>query len=150
MNIIEQVKNIINSYPKISEFSHDVHVDYTDDSAINYGLSSIGDALVSSDILGNQERRHSFVLYAVNQSFNDYDRLKNSSFLLDLTYWLEQIPSGEYELEMTENNVTRTGYIKRISCANAMLYTYQNGTVEGSVTYQLQLYADYRLNSEEE
>ena len=146
MNIIEQMKNIINTYPKISEFSHDVHVDYTDDTDVNYGLSSIGDTLVSSDILGNQDRRHNFVLYAVNQSFNDYDRLKNSSFLLDLTYWLEQIPEGEYELEMGE----KTGYIKRISCANAMLYTYQNGAVEGSVTYQIQLYADYRLNSEEE
>ena len=44
------------------------------------------------DLLGNQIRQHNFVMYAVGQSFTDYNRLANSNFLLELAYWLERLP----------------------------------------------------------
>ena len=53
---------------------------FTEPDPVNYGLSSNGDSLVKEDILGNQIRRHNFVMYAVGQSFTDYNRLANSNF----------------------------------------------------------------------
>ena len=77
MNIIELVKDILLQFPKINAVCNEIHVDFTDDTPTNYGLSSTGDSLISEDLLGNQTRQHNFVLYAVYQSMNDYDRLSN-------------------------------------------------------------------------
>lgn len=94
MTIIEYMRQKLTEYPKISEFltGDDIHIDFTEPDPVNYGLSSNGDSLVKEDILGNQIRRHNFVMYAVGQSFTDYNRLANSNFLLELAYWLEQLP----------------------------------------------------------
>lgn len=56
----------LTEYPKISEFltGGDIHIDFTEPDPVNYGLSSNGDSLVKEDILGNQIRRHNFVMYA--------------------------------------------------------------------------------------
>ena len=89
MNVIEATKKILSNYKKISEFSSGVQIDFTTNEPTNFGLSSIGDTLIKEDVLGNQKRKHSFVLYAVNQAYEDYDRLSNSNFLLELAYWLE-------------------------------------------------------------
>ena len=85
MTIIEYIRQKLTEYPKISEFlaGDDIHIDFTEPDPVNYGLSSSGDALVKEDILGNQIRRHNFVMYAVGQSFTDYNRLANSNFLLE-------------------------------------------------------------------
>jgi nanoRNase/pAp phosphatase (c-di-AMP/oligoRNAs hydrolase) len=147
MNIIEAVKQLINDYPDIAKFSNEVHVDYTEDSPTNFGISSTGDALINEDILGNQLRQHNFVLYAVNQSFTDYDRLSNSTFLLEFAYWLETI-NGQ-EVTATINDQVKSGKITKLSSANAMLFSIQNGDMNNGVTYQIQIYANYKIESEE-
>ncbi|RDU21938.1 hypothetical protein [Anaerosacchariphilus polymeriproducens] len=147
MNVIEVVKQMLTDYPKITEFTNDIHVDFTDSEPTNFGLSSTGDQLLSEDILGNQIRQHNFVLYAVNQSISDYDRLANSTFLLDLSYWLETVKGQE--IETTVNEQIKTGKIVKMSSANAMLYEIPNGDINGGVTYQVQIYAQYTLESEE-
>ena len=85
MNIVEQVKNILTRYAKHGE----IHIDFSEDKENSWGLSSIGDSLVRQDILGNQTRKHDFILYTAFQSLNDYDRLNNSGQLLELALWLE-------------------------------------------------------------
>ena len=147
MNIIELVKQILTDYPKITEFTNEINVDFTDDVPTNFGLSSTGDQLVREDILGNQIRRHNFVLYALNQSFTNYDRLANSTFLLDLTYWLEQY-NQEDQIEVTINDKTVSGKLLGLSSANAMLYMVPTGDINDGVTYQIQIYAQYKLGSE--
>lgn len=147
MNIIELVKSILNTFPKILEFSNDIHVDYTDPGPVNFGLSSTGDQLVKEDILGNQIRVHNFVLYAINQAFTDYDRLANSTFLLDLTYWLERA-AKEQPIEVTINEQTVSGKLTKLSSANGMLYDIPTGDINDGVTYQIQIYAQYSLESE--
>ena len=124
MTIIEYMRQKLTEYPKISEFltGDDIHIDFTEPDPVNYGLSSNGDSLVKEDILGNQIRRHNFVMYAVGQSFTDYNRLANSNFLLELAYWL----------------------------ANAMSMGLMGDTVDQGVMYQLQIYAQYKVESEEE
>lgn len=133
MTIIDKVKNLLEGYEKISDFVNDLHVDFTDAEATNYGLSSIGDELLNQDILGNQERKHNFILYARADAYEDFDRLQNSNFLLELNYWLEQ----------QKDIYIDKGKIIRLRSANGMLYEIPNGDLNNGVLYQLQIYAEY-------
>lgn len=78
MNIIEFMKETLQAFPKISEICNTIHVDFTDSAPTSYGLSSIGDALVSEDVLGNQTRQHSFLLTSVYSAINDFERQKTA------------------------------------------------------------------------
>lgn len=147
MNIIELVKQIIIDCPLVSNLTGEVNIDFTEDKPVSFGLYPTGDQLIKEDILGNQDRQHNFVLYAVFQSFNDYDRLANSTFLLDLTYYLEKAVKDQ-EVEVTIDNHILHGKLTKLSSANGMLYGYQNETLSGPVTYQLQIQAQYRIESE--
>lgn len=133
MNVIEIVKEILQKYPKINEFVNDIHIDFTDFEAKSYGLSSTGDSLVSEDILGNQKRKHNFVLYARAEAYEDFDRLQNSNFLLELNYWLEKQKNIEID----------NGKITSLSSANGMLYQIPDDDLNNGVLYQLQIYAEY-------
>ena len=148
MNVIELVKQIITDCPLIARFTNNIHVDFTEETPTNFGLSSTGDRLVKEDILGNQLRQHNFVLYAVNQSFNNYDRLANSTFLLDFAYWLERHSNNE-EIEVIIDGKTYTGKLLGLSTANAMIYSIPDGNLNNGVTYQIQIYAQYTIESEE-
>ncbi len=147
MNIIEIVKEVLSEFPQITALNNGVAVDFTDNTDDSCGLYPTGDQTLKEDIIGNQDRKHNFVLYAVFQSMNDYDRLANSSFLLDLAYWLEHAVTNQ-EIEVTINNKSVSGTLTKLSSANGMLYGYQEGTISGPVTYQLQIYAQYHLESE--
>ena len=140
MNIIELVQSTVMGFPNIS----DLHIDYTENEPNNYGLYPTGDQLLKEDILGNQDRQHNFVLYAIFQSFNNYERMANSTFLLDLNYWLEKAATGQ-AIEVTINEQIVAGKLTKLSSANGMLYGHQEGTLTGPVTYQLQVYAQYHL-----
>lgn len=144
MNIIEKMKSILEEYPKIGT----LHIDYNLNDADNFGLYSTGDRKVSEDVIGGQERQHTFVLYAAFQSFNDYDRLTNSGLLLDLQFWLEQYADNQ-ELTTVINDVTRRGYLKNITCANGMLFNIPDNNMNAAVQYQMQITADYTIESEE-
>lgn len=147
MNIIELVKGILLQFPKINQVCNDIHVDFTDDTPTNYGLSSTGDSLVSEDLLGNQTRQHNFILYAVYQSMNDYDRLSNSGVLLELALWLEKQARGQ-EIQLTVGGKILKGKLIKLSTANGMLYNIPNENLTDGVQYQLQIIAQYELESE--
>ena len=146
MNVIEVTKKILSDYKKISEFSSGVQIDFTANEPTNFGLSSIGDALLKEDILGNQDRKHSFVLYAVNQAYEDYDRLANSSFLLELAYWLET-QKGQ-EIDVAIGDAVKKGEITKISTANAMIFSVPTGNLNDGVMYQIQIYVEYKVKGE--
>ncbi len=147
MNIIELVKQTLTEFPQISALNKGVDVDFNDADSGCCGLYPTGDQLLKEDILGNQDRQHNFVLYAVFDGFNEYQRLANSTFLLDLAYWLEKVAHNQ-PIEVTINEQTATGKLTKLSSANGMLYGYKDGTLSGPVTYQLQIYAQYHLESE--
>ena len=147
MNIIEVVKQVLSTFPKISEFNRGIKTDFTESEIDNCGLYPTGDQLLKEDIIGNQERQHNFVLYAKFQSFEEYDRMANSTFLLDLAYWLEHVAMGQ-EIEVTIDNKSVPGTLKKLSSANGMLYGYDTENLSGPVTYQIQIYAQYHLESE--
>lgn len=146
MNVIEATKKILSNYKKISEFSSGVQIDFTINEPTNFGLSSIGDTLIKEDVLGNQKRKHSFVLYAVNQAYEDYDRLSNSNFLLELAYWLET-QKGQ-SIDIVIGDIVKKGEITKISTANAMIFNVPTGNIRDGVMYQIQIYVEYKVKGE--
>ena len=143
MNIIEKVRSILERFPKIAGICNEIHIDFADPEPTSYGLSSTGDALISEDILGNQKRKHSFMLYTTYSSISDYERLNNSTALLELSTWLhEQI--GE-EVETTIGDAVYTGEITRLSAENGMLYAIPQENELDGWQYQLQIIAEYTV-----
>ncbi len=145
MNIIELVKSTLQEFPKIGKI---VHIDYNKSNPDTFGLYPTGDRLVKEDILGNQIRKHNFILYAVFQSFNDYDRLANSGTLLELQMWLEQYADGQ-EISINIGGKELTGQLTKLTCANGMLYNIPDENMNSGVQYQLQITAEYKIEREE-
>lgn len=150
MTIIDFMRQKLTEYPNMDEFlaGGDIHMDFTEPDPTNYGLSSTGDSLVKEDLLGNQTRQHSFVLYAVGQSFTDYNRLANSNFLLELSYWLERLPE-ERGISAEIDGQEFSGKFLKATSANAMSMGLMGDTIDRGVMYQLQIYATYKLESED-
>lgn len=143
MNIIEAVRDILTKYPRMDEFCSGIHTDFNENSPGDFGLYSNGDAVLKTDILGNQKRKHSFVLYANNQSFNDFERVANSTFLLELAYWLETVK--DIPVTVNVENTALEGSITKLSSANGMMFAVPTGDINDGVTYQLQIYAEYSV-----
>lgn len=149
MTIIDFVRKKLTEYPKIGEFLADeIHVDFTDPDPVNYGLSSSGDTLLKTDVLGNQTRQHSFTMYAVCQSFTDYNRLANSNFLLELAYWLESLPP-EGGITVAVDGRELNAEFLSATTANAMAMYPMSDNLNGGIMYQIQIYAKYKVESEE-
>lgn len=150
MTIIDFMRQKLTKYPKISEFlsGDDIHIDFTDPDPVNYGLSSTGDSLVKEDILGNQIRRHSFMMYAGGQSFTDFNRLANSNFLLELGYYLEHLPE-EGGVTVKIGCQDFPAKFLKATTANAMSMGLMGETINDGVMYHIQIYAQYFVESEE-
>lgn len=150
MTIIDYMRKKLTEYPQISEFlaGDDVHIDFTEPEPVNYGLSSTGESLIKEDVLGNQTRQHNFVMYAAGKSFTDYNRLANSNFLLELSYWLNNLPPGD-ELDVRIGERMAKGRFLRATTANAMSMGLMGDTIDKGVMYQLQINAQYKIESEE-
>lgn len=142
MNIIELVRSVVQEFPKIGEL---VHIDYSTNKVQDFGLSPTGDTLVKEDILGNQTRNHTFILYATCQSLNDYDRLVNSGMLLELQMWLEQ--HAECDIEVEVGDSVLCGELRKLTCSNGMLYSIPDENNNGGVQYQLQIIAEYTIEN---
>ena len=87
-------------------------------------------------------------MYAVGQSFTDYNRLANSNFLLELAYWLEHLPKEEGITANIDCKELKGKFLKATK-ANAMSMGLMGDTIDKGVMYQLQIYAQYKLESEE-
>lgn len=150
MTIIDFMRRKLTKYPKIDEFfPGGCHIDFTEPDTGNYGLSSNGDSLLREDLLGNQTRQHNFAMYAIAPSFTDYNRLANSNFLLELGYWLENLPE-EPGIEAAIGDEIRSASFLKAQTANAMAMQPMGETVSDGVLYQIQIYAQYKIESEEQ
>ena len=143
INIIETVCDILESFPKISQICNEIHIDFADPEPTSYGLTSTGDSLVKEDVLGNQTRQHTFMLYSVFSGINDYERLVNSSVLTELAQWLSK-KSGDIVLSEIGAN-THTGELMSIKAENGMLFDVPQGNDTDGIMYRLQLVAEYTI-----
>ena len=133
MNIIEAMQNILLRFPKIAEVCSVIHVEFPSDTPDSYGLSPTGDVLLSEDILGNQKRQHSFILYSTFSGINDYERFVNSSTLLELAQWLEQ----------QEGTAIDGGEIVNIRAENGMLSEILGEDSQSGFRYMMQIAVTY-------
>lgn len=130
MNIIQKIQEILYNFSEISKVCNTVHVDFTDSEPTSYGLSSVGDSLVKEDVLGGQIRQHNFFLYSTFSSVNDYERLENSSVLLNLAQWLEK------QIDDT---------IIKITAENGQLFAVPQENELDGWQYQLQIVVQYKI-----
>lgn len=134
---------ILESFPKISTVCNEIHIDFADPEPTSYGLSSTGDSLIKEDILGNQTRQHSFLLYSTFSGINDFERQENSTALLELSVWLKEQVGAE--IETTTEDETYKGIITKITAENGMLYAVpQENNIDG-MQYQLQIVVQYTV-----
>lgn len=145
MNIIEKVREILQSFPRICEVCNEIHIDFASEEPTSYGLSSVGDSLIKEDILGNQVRQHTFMLYSTFSAVNDFERLQNSSALLELATWLEKQTGAE--VETTVGDEKYTGLIEKLTAQNGMLYAVPQENMADGVQYQLQIVAVYTVET---
>ncbi len=137
------MREILESFPKISEVCNEIHIDFADPEPTSYGLTSTGDSLIKEDILGNQTRQHTFMLYSTFSGINDYERLANSSALLELSQWLSR-KKGDVVLSQIGDDVYR-GELLNIKTENGTLYEVpQENNIDG-LQYQLQIVAEYTI-----
>lgn len=133
MNVIEKTQQLISEYPEISKFTNEVDIDFTSNEPTSFGLSSTGDTKVREYLTGKQVRQHNFVLYATQDSFNSFQRLNNSNFLIDFSYWLEQ----QKNIDIDEGKITR------MWASNGMAYEAPSGDINDGIRYQIQIYVEY-------
>ena len=141
MDIVTKVKALLTSCPYMSEFTGGIDVDYTENTIGAFGMYSNGDSLESTDVTGGENRRHNFVLYAVNQPISNYQRLENTAWLLNLGYWLD----AQRNVPIIDDGV-EIGVIKSLAASNAMVFDVPTGDIKDGVRYQVQLSANYYLN----
>lgn len=144
MNIIEVVKSALQSFPQINKVCNEISIDFTDDTVDSYGLSSTGDNLIKEDVLGNQTRQHTFVLYAVYQSINDYDRMANTGVLLSLQMYLEHYANNQ-KVTVQVDDKEYIGTLTKLTCSNGMVYEIPNQNMNNGVVYQLQILSQYNI-----
>lgn len=143
MNIIEKMREIIGSFPRIAEVCGEVHIDFTDPEPENYGLSSVGDSLLREDVTGNQLRQHNFILYAIYSGINDYERISSSGVLLELSLWLpEQCGT---KVETTIGGEKYAGTITNITAGNGQLLQINEDNIADGFMYQLTVTTQYTV-----
>lgn len=145
MNVIETLRELLQSFPRISEVCNEIHIDFADSEPTSYGLSSTGDTLLKEDILGNQTRQHSFMMYSTFSAINDFERLSNSGALLELTQWLSNL--ADIPVTHTINGVEHNGEITSINAENGTLYSVPQENYFDGVQYQLQIIVKYTLEN---
>ena len=144
MNITQKMKEILLRFPKISTICSDINIDFADSAPTSYGLSSIGDELIYEDILGNQTRLHSFMLYASYSGINDFERSENSAALTELSVWLSKQIGEEVTTELTGQ--TFSGEITEIKAGSGRLYAIEDNQIVTGMRYQLQILVRYTVN----
>ncbi|MBQ7003681.1 MAG: hypothetical protein IJN57_06955 [Oscillospiraceae bacterium] len=143
MNILQLTRTILQSFPKISAVMGTVHVEFADSNPDSYGLASIGDSLQREDILGNQVRKHDFLLYMTYSGINDYERLHNSEALLALCQWLPEQIGGTVESRL--GGRICTGTVTKIAADNGMLYAVPQENCMDGLRYQMQITVTYTV-----
>lgn len=137
---------MIEEFPRIAEMTGGVRIDFADETPQSCGLSSIGDTVLSEDILGNLKKQHSFIFYAVFSSLNDYERLANSSVLLELGDRLRSMKNVPVTTKI--GGMEYGGKITSIRAENGMIDSIPKGNGISGFLYNMQIIAEYTVEIE--
>lgn len=143
MNVIETIRDLLASFPRIAELTGTVHVDFTDGTVGSCSISPTGDTLIYEDIIGNQRRMHTFLFTQDYSAINDYERVSSSGLLLDLAVWLSK--QRNIAIQTVVNDTPYDGEITKISAANGMLIAVPQENNADAYIYQLTITAEYTI-----
>lgn len=143
INIIEKTKEMLLQFPEIALVCNDINIDFAGNTPTSYGLSSVGDSLLSEDILGNQKRQHSFILYSTFSGINDFERMTNSEAITNLSVWLSKQTGQQVTTEL--DGVVYTGEITAVATGGGTLYEVPQGSIKNGLRYQLQIEVQYTI-----
>ncbi len=88
MNVVDYVKELVESCPFIGEFLSATYVDYTNqENAGECGIFLGGQTLISEDMHGNTTWQYNFALQAVQFSREDFERISNAAFSERFCQW---------------------------------------------------------------
>ena len=144
MNIIEKVRSILESFPKISQVCNEIHIDFANPEPTSYGLPSTGDSLIGEDVLGNQKRRHTFELYSTFSGISDFERLTNSSALTELAQWLT-LQRGQTVTSVI-SGTSYDGELLNVRAENGSIEEVPQENIFDGLLYHLQIVADYTVD----
>ena len=138
MSILSATREYLSNCPFLDEMAKDnIHVELMDETPTNYGLSAAGDMLIKRYIDGKQVRQANFVLYAKEYTFDDVQRLENSGFCENFTFWLEDKNTAG-ELPDLGDSLTA----EKVSASNGMMFELSENSTTG--TYYIQINLIYR------
>lgn len=146
MNLIETIQSIFTKGDFMDDFNG-MHIDYTNNNGKDTGLILTNDSKVKEDLLGNITRRAQFTVYRNVYNASDYERLQNSTFILELSSYLESLNYDEnrflFDYNIGKEERKNNAFIKSLQCSNGMMFRYLNGNPNEGAQYMLQLTATY-------
>lgn len=142
MNVIETLRKKITTCPLMKTFNA-VHMDYTEPNDGQAGLFFNGASLVRRSVEGDSDWQARFTLYTFCDTFEDYQRISASNFLLGLTYYLQSL-SG-IEIVENVNGDDHVGEIQSVAASNGMLYQLVNANYDKGGQYQIQISVNYTI-----
>lgn len=142
MNVIETLRKKITTCPLMKTFNA-VHMDYTEPNDGQAGLFFNGASLVRRSVEGDSDWQARFTLYTFCDTFEDYQRISASNFLLGLTYYLQSL-SG-IEIVENVNGDDHVGEIQSVEASNGMLYQLVNANYDKGGQYQIQISVNYTI-----
>ena len=142
MNVIETLRKKITTCPLMKTFNA-VHMDYTEPNDGQAGLFFNGASLVRRSVEGDYDWKARFTLYTFCDTFEDYQRISASNFLLGLTYYLQSL-SG-IEIVENVNGDDHAGEIQSVEASNGMLYQLVNANYDKGGQYQIQISVNYTI-----
>lgn len=129
MAMIEKVREYIATCPYLKEYA-ELNVDYLTDNVVTYSVNeSAGyDPIISTDIVGNQEKQFLFTFDSkLHWNEDIQNNIDNSKFFEDFRDWLEENNKNEIYPDIKgiyEIGATTSGYIFATN-ANEAVYRIQ-------------------------
>lgn len=144
MSILETMRQWLSTCPYLDTFSGG-HIDWTDNSALDYGIMPTGSVTIRTeeDVLGNRivYKQYNLALYARGWTVDDVVRLENSTFLEDLADWVEEQQMSGLTPKFGDDPDS-----EEITAQNGMLYQLDPNGQTG--LYQIQIAVTYEKHYE--
>lgn len=140
MTVIEGIRTWLAGCPLLDDFTGGQHIDWTDESAGNYGIMPTGCAETETvyDVCGGVTRykQYNLSLYARNWTIDDVVRLENTAFLDAFQTWVEEQQAAGLTPKFGDEPDE-----EEISARNGMLFQLSEDGQTG--LYQIQLAVTY-------
>lgn len=137
MNIVEELKDILEQSPYISS----VNIDFSENKVGTFGLYSTGESLIKTSVTGKKTFINNFVLYFCSDSYDDINRINNSELIKNISNYLSEIWHKKI-IDTVDNTEMIVGEIENISCSNGMFFEVPT-SVNNGYTYQIQIKLRY-------